>query len=54
MNTQLEKDAFRYLDEFRESGNTNMFGATSYLMIRFDLEPRQARIILTKWMEARK
>jgi hypothetical protein len=51
MKTQLEKEAFEFLDKLRESGITNMFGATPYLEDKFDLENRHARILLIKWME---
>ena len=53
MITKLEKSAFEYLEELRESGVTNMFGATPYLMKEFDLEERHAKNLLTKWMESK-
>jgi hypothetical protein len=40
-----------YLDIVRESGVTNMFGATPYLMVEYDLEHDEARAILVFWME---
>ena len=41
-----------YLDDLRESGQTNMFGATPYLMENFDeLDKRAARDILSYWMK---
>jgi len=39
-----------YLDELRESGVTNMFGARPYLQRRFSLEPKEAGAILAYWM----
>jgi len=42
---------FEYLDELRESGVTNMFGAGVYLQEEFDLDKREARKILAEWME---
>jgi hypothetical protein len=39
-----------YLDNLRESGVTNMFGAGSYLQEEFDLERKDARDILSYWM----
>ena len=41
-----------YLDELRESGKTNMFGATPYLVKEFpELDDRRARMILVHWMK---
>ncbi len=40
-----------YLDELRESGVTNMFGAGSYLQEEFDLDRTAARKILSYWMQ---
>lgn len=40
-----------YLDDLRESGATNMFGATPYLLIAFpELTQIQARAVLVYWM----
>ena len=42
-----------YLDELRESGETNMFGARPYLMEEFDeLVGAVAGQILSYWMES--
>ena len=41
---------FEYLDELRESGVTNMYGAGSYLADEFGLERRKAREVLREWM----
>ncbi len=40
----------KYLDELRESGVTNMFGASTYLEAEFDLPRKQAQVILLEWM----
>lgn len=42
---------FNFLDALRESGQTNMFGAASYLMDEFGLEKTEAREVLFDWME---
>lgn len=43
---------FDFLDWLRDSGVTNMFGAVSYLVKRFDyLAEDEAKIILLAWME---
>lgn len=39
-----------YLEELRESGVTNMFGAGKYLQMEFGLDKREARRILADWM----
>jgi hypothetical protein len=42
----------QYLDTLRESGATNMFGASVYLMDEFpDLTRKEARDILVEWMD---
>ena len=46
-----DDDYFEYLDELRISGVTNMYGAGAYLEKDFGLSKREARTILTKWME---
>ena len=48
--TQEEKDVFEYLNELRDSGVTNMFGATSYIVDEYDIDKRKASAILSKWM----
>jgi hypothetical protein len=41
-----------YLDDLRESGVTNMFGARPFLMNAFeDLSKDEARKVLAYWME---
>ena len=42
---------YEYLDDLRESGVVNMFGAVPYLMATFDyLAEDEARDILFSWM----
>ena len=40
-----------YLDNLRESGQTNMFGATPYIQQEFGEEKHFAQQILSYWME---
>ena len=40
-----------YLDELRESGVTNMFGAAPYLAEEFGIDIRVARQVLSYWMK---
>ena len=42
---------FGYLDELRESGETNMYGARPYLQAEFELEGKAAGKVLVTWME---
>ena len=42
---------FAYLDDLRESGSTNMYGAAPYVAEVFGVSKPDARKLLTKWME---
>ena len=39
-----------YLDDLRESGVTNMFGAGEYLCADFDITAKESHGILQYWM----
>ena len=41
---------FEFLNRLRESGETNMFGASPYLACAFDRPKREASKILMEWM----
>jgi hypothetical protein len=41
----------QFLDDLRESGETNMFGAAPYLSDVFELSKQEARKVLTYWMQ---
>lgn len=44
---------YEFLDGLRESGQTNMFGATSFLLNQFrELDEPLAKKILVDWMES--
>ena len=47
---ELTNEANEYLDALRESGVTNMFGASPYLQERFDIGRQEANALLTEWM----
>lgn len=47
----VKDEHLEYLDDLRESGRTNMFGAGAYLRKEFGLETREAAEILSYWME---
>ncbi len=42
---------FEFLDDLRESGEINMFGAPSVLQEVFDLSKYEARDIVSAWMK---
>lgn len=42
---------FEFLNRLRESGETNMFGASPYLACAFDIPKREASKILVEWMQ---
>lgn len=48
---QFEKEVFEYLDNLRESGITNMFGAAPYIEDAFEIGMPMARKLLRKWMD---
>ena len=47
----LEEKHLEYLDNLRESGITNMFGAGSYVKDAFNLTSIESSRILSYWME---
>lgn len=49
--TEQEKQMFDYLNDLRESGATNMFGASPYLVDEFGIDEHEAIKVLSKWME---
>lgn len=47
---EATEEQLEFLDDLRESGTTNMFGATPYLRDEFDLTNSQAKAVLRQWM----
>jgi len=45
------KEYFTFLDDLRESGEINMFGAPQVLVEVFDLNKYEARDIVSEWMK---
>ena len=45
-------DHLEYLDDLRESGATNIFGARPFLMDEFDLPSYKAKEVLMYWMKS--
>jgi hypothetical protein len=50
METKYDIEYYEFLDNLRESGVTNMFGAGQYLVEAFDIPRNEAREILGDWM----
>ena len=48
--TKEEKEMFDYLNDLRDSGITNMYGASPYIEEQFEIEEPKARKVLSKWM----
>lgn len=46
-----KEEVFVFLDELRESGETNMYGAGPYVEDEFDVDRRTARSLVVEWME---
>lgn len=46
----VEGDYLEYLDELKDSGDVNMFGAATYLAADFNLSRNEAREIVKYWM----
>jgi len=48
----ITDEHLEFLDDLRESGAPNMFGARPYLIAEFpELQPKQAGEILSYWMK---
>ena len=48
----VKEEYLVYLDDLRNSGITNMYGARPYLIGAFALDKNVARDILSYWMES--
>lgn len=47
-----KENIFDYLEDLRDSGQINMFGASPYIVEAFGLNKYQAREILSEWMHS--
>ena len=52
LNEGVIKDMHIFLNDLRDSGVTNMFGAAPYLQDEFGLEKGEARQVLANWMQS--
>ena len=50
-NIEVTEEHLTYLDNLRESGIVNMFGAVGYIRSEFDLSKTDATDVLTHWMK---
>ena len=48
--TNQEQEVLTYLNMLRDSGATNIFGATPYIEEEFDLNSKEAKRLLMLWM----
>ena len=51
---EMKSDVFEYLEDLRESGETNMLGATSYIVETFEISKSMAKKFLLDWIESYK
>jgi len=51
MDDKIKQEVYEYLNELRESGVTNMYGARPYLQEEFNFTKEEARKWLTAWMK---
>jgi len=51
MTLPTQQQVNKFLDWLRESGKTNMFGATPFLQKQFNLNKEEAKAFLLEWME---
>jgi hypothetical protein len=49
--TGQEKEVLEFLNILRDSGATNMFGATPYIEDEFGLDKKECRRLLSLWMK---
>ncbi len=47
----LQEQVNYFLDELRESGVTNMFGAAPYIVKEFGVTRKEAKSFLLNWMQ---
>lgn len=49
--TEFKQEVFTFLDNLRESGKINMFGAAPVVEEAYGLSRQDAREITTEWMD---
>jgi hypothetical protein len=48
--TEQEVEVLTFLNELRESGEINMFGASPYIQDLYEVDSREAKRLLVLWM----
>ena len=51
MIDEVEKVYHNFLEDLREGGTVNMWGASGFLLDAFDLTKAEARAISLRWMK---
>jgi hypothetical protein len=51
MTDNFKESVFKFLDDLRESGAVNMFGAGQFVQEAFDVDRREARTLVGEWMD---
>ena len=51
MTLPTQEKVNKFLDSLRDSGKTNMVGATPFLQKQFNLNKEEAKAFLLEWME---
>ena len=51
INDDLRQDILAFLDDLREEGITNMFGAGQFISDEYGLSRREAGMELSNWMK---
>lgn len=46
-------DVYKYLDDLRDSGVTNMYDAGQYLQDEFGMDKYETREVLANWMRTK-
>jgi hypothetical protein len=49
--SDFEREVLHYLNDLRESGVVNMFGAGDYIRTNFSVEKQESRVLLRLWMD---
>ena len=50
-SVEIQEQVNLFLDDLRESGVVNMFGASSFVQEEFDVNRSEAKNYLTAWMD---
>ena len=50
MYDEIKPKAFEFLNNLRDSGEVNMFGATDYIVQEFQIDRKAASVLLVAWM----